>query len=366
MSTRTPVAACVWLLLWFGSGCASTEDDLRGIAELPPLDLAILVSGGAYFSGAGFTDGTFVELDDQGQPVAPDAQAEAIPFADIVEVLRKARVCQHLVADDDGNGRAELRRQLRQRTNDGSLAAYLQSARDQGFDLLLLIEELQDGPIDEQGTNSRWPVTFTTWILLGVGAFIPDRTFESRATLRVSLRELQTGRELHNMLLVPGPVDLTLPERTDWLGLLQSILVPPFWVGDDRATVIESVRENAQRRLLLTLARDLKSEVLRRRIYESGPASLALVRDGGGLRVTVQSRESLSVVQLHGGAFENRAEAVRDFERRLLMSRTIEGNIFHYSAAVPVLPADVGRFQVKVATLRGGVASATFTERSAR
>ena len=32
------------------AGCMSTTDELRGLAERPPLDRAVLVSGGAFFA----------------------------------------------------------------------------------------------------------------------------------------------------------------------------------------------------------------------------------------------------------------------------------------------------------------------------
>lgn len=363
-------ALAYWSLVLVVAGCAGT-DDLLGVAAKPPLDCAVLVSGGAFFAPIAGAAGTFLLSDEEaaaeGQvlaPVSPDAAAEAISFEVIVDVLQRGRVFQRVVADPDVQRRSELRKKLHDRDPSGGLREFLHQASEDGFDLLLLVEELRDGPIETQGTNNRWPVTFATWILLGVGALIPDRTFESRATLRVSLRELQTGRALHTILLDPGPVDLALTERTDLLGLLLSVVVPPFWVGDDREAVADSVRAITERRLLVRLARDLKSEVLRRQLGDAGAADIELVAGQTGPRVTISSRESLSGVRLLGPGFADDS-AVQAFERELLASRRIQGVRFLYEARLPSVQSDRA-FQVKVGTLRGGVSSATFTLESAR
>ncbi|HEB53529.1 MAG TPA: hypothetical protein ENI87_09775 [bacterium] len=352
--------ALLALLAALVAGCVSPRDDLLGLRSRPPLDRAVLVSGGAFLAATPTADGTFQSDED----LEAERDAEAIPFAAIVDVLDRAAVFQRVVADPDAERRARLGRQLRTRDDDAQLAAFLRQARDQGFDLLLVIEELQDGPIESLGTNDRWPVTFATWILLGVGALIPDHTFESRAALRVSLRELQTGRELDYLLLVPGRVELALTERTDLLGLLMSILVPPFWVPSDPATLRRSVRDTAERRLLLSMARDLKSEAMRRKLAELAAARIDLVGSPEGPEITVESRESLSAVALRAAGLGD-ATPWREFERELLRSGRIEGERFLYRALLPRI-ADGQPFQVRVATLRGGIASATFRLGSAR
>ena len=353
------LVACVAL-----AGCMSTTDELRGLAERPPLDRAVLVSGGAFFAPGSADLGTFRRPAADGVAAAEPRSDEAIPFASIVDTLARGQVFQRIVADDDPQRRRALRAQLDGRADDPAVAAFLQQARADGFDLLLLVEELQDGPIENQGTNGRWPVTFATWILLGVGAFIPDRTFESTAVLRVSFRELQTGREVDSLLLVPGPIDLALTERTDVLGLLLSIVVPPFWVGDDDDAVVGSIRDTTRRRLLVSLVRELKSEVRRRRLGEREAATIRYEAGAQGPAVVIESRESLSVVRLVAEQFEDDA-ARAAFARRLLASRTLDGGVFRYAAP---LPRDLrrGRFQVRVGTLRGGVASSTFRAEALR
>ncbi|MCB9876028.1 MAG: hypothetical protein H6835_00370 [Planctomycetes bacterium] len=333
------------------AACATTTDELGSIAELPPLDRAVLVTGGAFLAGPPGAAGTFHFDDATGAEVT-----EPIPFAAILAALQRGRVFRRLAADDDAEQRRGVVRSLAPGRAAGAGDAYLQQARDDGYDLLLVIEELQDGVVDRQGTNGRWPVTFVTWILLGVGALIPDRTFESRSSLRVSLRELQDGRVLHELLLVPGPVELALAERTDVWGLLMSVLVPPFWVGDDDRAVRRAVREHAERRLLLSLARELKSEAVRRHVDSEVAASITLQAGRPTPRVVVLTDEDLSVVALVGDGLG--AVAVRDFEQTLLASRLRDGERWRYEAALPA--GARGLVQVLVGTLRGGVASATF------
>ena len=336
------------------SGCVSTSDELAGLAARPRLDRAVLVSGGAFFAPAVAGTGTF----DTGS--AEDD--EAIAFGQIIDTLERGAAFQRVVADADVERRRTLRAALDGGPQDSAVRAFLREAREDGFDLLLLVEELQDGPIESQGTNGRWPVTFATWILLGVGAFIPDRTFESTAALRVSFRELQSGREVDSLLLVPGPVDLALTERTDVLGLLMSVVVPPFWVGDDEGAVARSIQETTRRRLLLSLVRELKSEARRRRLGEREAARIDFDREGGAARVVIESEESLSVARLICESLDE--AAADDFRARLLASRRLQAGRLRYEAALP--RAVRGMFQVRVATLRGGVASSTFRLGEAR
>lgn len=344
------------LVVVLAAGCASSGGELQGLAGQPPLDCAVLVTGGAYLTPTRASDGTFAE---PGAENGAATDGEAIPIANVIEVLERTGAFQRIALDPDAADRRRRRDALIARTPGDSLMAFLRQARADGFDLLLVVEELQDGPIEQQGTNSRWPVTFATWILLGVGMLIPDRTFESRAALRVTLRDLQTGRVLDDPLLTAGPIDLALTERGDFWGILTSIIVPPFWVGDDDESVRAAVRETTQRRLLLSLAQNLKSESVRQRLRERSPASLALVDTPAGRKIMVDSFESLSGARLRTDVALD-AVSVARFEEALLASVTIdEGPRYHYEAPLPP-EVDGRRLQVLVGTLRGGVASATF------
>lgn len=354
MSWRACLAPAVLLLL---SGCQSTADEVLGLAQTPPLDYAVLVTGGAFRVAAAGDHGTFTPPDG-----APSGDDEAIAMQAIVDLLRGGAVFQRVASQGSVAERRQRLAQLRAGATSVECQQFLQSARDDGYDLLLVVEELADGPIEAQGINGRWPVTLVTWLLLGLGMFIPDHTFESRATLRVTVRELQTGRVLHDPLLLGGPIDLSLIERGAFLGIVISILVPPFWVGDDDQTVLEVVREVVQRRLLVSLARDLKSDLVERRLRERSIASLESIDLPRGPGIAVDSRESLSVARLRpiSGTLDP-AVAAR-FERELLASMQRDGERFRYQA---LLPREVERdgVQVLVGTLRGSVSSATFAAR---
>lgn len=337
----------LWLL-WFAA-CATPQQELQGIAGERPVDAVVFVTGGAFLQPYSGGSGTF-----GGEE---SADGEGLPFASILDVLERGQVFQRLVVDADPARRRAVPRQLADRRAAVDLVTMLQDAREAGCDYLLVVEQLQDGPIEQLGTNGRWPVTFATWILLGVGALIPDRTFESRATLHVTLRDLQEGSVLHDTLLGAGLIDLALTERTDLLGLLTSVVVPPFWVGDDLAAVAAAVRASAERRFLLSLARDLKSESLRQRLRARSPAAVQLRRRDDRLEILVDARDGLAAVSLRASGLADDAQG--RFTERLLATQHKVGDRFHYAAELPPLPEGT-LFQVVVATVAGGVASATF------
>jgi hypothetical protein len=348
---------------WILAGCQSQATELSGIAESPPLDYAVLVTGGAFLAADASRAGTFVgKSAEVGEPASAGqenaSRDEPIAMASLLEVLTQGRVFRRVEADPNDAHRRAVRKTLQNGSFDASTQGFLQDARDRGFDMLLVVEELVDGPIEAQGINGRWPVTLVTWILLGVGMMIPDHTFESRATLRVTVRDLQTGRVLHDPLLVSGPIDLSLTERSDFVGLLTSILVPPFWVGDDPESVGVAVRDVVQRRLLLSLAHDLKSESVRQRLRERSAAAISLFEQDDGPHLVVESIESLSVVRLRvaAGAPAGVAEA---FERDLLGSMRRDGTRFRYEVPLPASLRNAD-LQVLIGTIRGDVASATF------
>lgn len=343
----------LWLVaLLFLTACQTAVLELQGLAEQPPLDCTVLVTGGAFRSSAGGV-GTFAPAPaDAGDRALP---AEAFALAEVLQVLAEGRVFQQAVGDPDAEARGRNRAPGAAAVDE--VAAALAVARAQGLDLVLVVEELRDGPIEALGVNGRWPVTFVSWILLGIGAVIPDHTFESRATLRVTLRDPYSGRVLADPVLVSGPVDLSLTERGSWWGLVQSLLIPPFWVASHPETVRQSMRAVVQRRLLVSLARELKSEAVRQRLQERRSASLTLVEAGSGWRVVVDCAEHLAVATLRApGMAPAQAE---EFERLLLASRETIGELHRYQAVLPMVSAGT-LVQVAVATLRGEVTSATF------
>jgi hypothetical protein len=344
------------VLLCIGA-CQSPSSELRGLAARPPLDYAVLVTGGAWLqpteaNGAGTfaTDGSA-----DGAAELP-SDTEPIAVAEVIGALQEGAVFRRIVGDEDAH-RARVRELLASRRAEPALLDFLQEARDRGFDMLLVVEGLQDNAIDAQGVNGRWPVTMLTWLLLGIGVFIPDHTFESGVTLRVTLRDLETGGVLADTISSAGPIDLSLMERGSALGLVSSILVPPFWVPDDEGRVTRAVRDYTQRRLLLSLARELKSEPFRQRLRAVAVAALSLPREGV---VAVDSREALSAVRIraHTGVSD---EAAAEFEQRLVASMRRQGDRYLYESALPdgIDPSRM-RVQVLVATVAGSVASATF------
>lgn len=361
---KSVVRCCALALLL--AACQTPAGELSGIAEQPPIDSAVFVTGGAFLLPDPASRGTFAPL--QAPAVARAAETahepgEPISIEAVAEVLRQGAVFQRVAVDADPVRRRRILERLRTGAADAEALRFFERVRDDGFDLLLVVEELQDGPIEVQGTNELWPLTFATWILLGVGALVPDQTFESRATLRVTVRELQNGRVLHDPLLVGGPIDLALVERTDLLGLLQSVVVPPFWVGDDRRAVAQSVRTVMERRLLLSLARDLKSASVRQRLIERAVVRLQLVGGDPGNRIAADSAETLSVAHLRAEP-PLPAGYSAAFERELLASRTWDGERFRYAAGLPPMPPG-SQVQVLVGTIRGGVTSATFRPQEA-
>lgn len=353
--------ACLVLLV--GAGCASPAGELLSLAELPPLDYAVLITGGAFVDdpplpASGPLQHTF----------APGPDGEAFPLARVVEALRQGAVFRRIGVDTDTAHRRAVLQGLPGEfgTADGDTKRFLQQARDDGYDLMLTVEWLKDGPVEVQGINGRWPLTLTTWFLLGVGMLIPDHTFESRATLRVTLRDLQTGRFVHEQNSVAGPVDLSLLERSNFLGFLTQIVVPPFWVQDDAGNVVEAVRGVTERRLQLSVARDLKSEPVRQRLRQKSYAAFDLQRRrGGGLQLRIEARESLAVLRLRQGDQAITGPAFEALQAALLASVQQQGDRLVYTAELQ-LPLAEEPLQVMVATIVGNVASATLDVQGSR
>lgn len=348
-SPPRPGAPALGLALAFAlAGCQTAGPELSGIAELPPLDYSVLVTGGAFLRPSpGTGTATF----------APgfEADSEPLPIEELLAVLRAGAVFHRVAADPDEEHRRAIQRAFAAGGVSPDLQRYLQRARDEGFDLLLVVEQVQDGEIEAQGINARWPVTLATWLLLGVGMFIPDHTFESRATLRVTLRDLQTGRVVHDPLLPAVLVDLSMVERTDFLGVVSSIVVPPFWVHDDVESVQRGVRETTVRRLLLSLVRDLKSEPVRVRLRERAIAAITLE----DRVLAIDAAENVAAVRLRPAGAPLPPAAAERFERTLLESLRGEGGRYRLRAELP-RELGPGPVQVLVGTITGNVTSGTF------
>ncbi len=347
---------CALFAIWCCTfqSCQTQASELRGLAERAPLDYSVLVTGGAWLQpAAAGVAGTFGDLAAGG-----DSPVEPLAIGEIVSALREGSVFRKVDVDLDAH-RIAVREQFGSRRSEPQLLEFLQGARDRGFDLLLVVEGLQDDAIESQGVNGRWPVTFLTWFLLGIGAFIPDHTFESGVTLRVTLRDLQTGAVLADSISSAGPIDLSLVERSSATGIFSSIVVPPFWVADDQERVMKEVREFTQRRLLIALARELKSEPMRLRLRRGAVAAISLTREGA---VVVESVEALREARLRRADGDGEA-GDEAFSRTLLGSMRRDGERYVYTAQ---LPPGLGAAQVLVATIAGNVASATIGGEEAR
>jgi hypothetical protein len=105
------------------------------------------------------------------------------------------------------------------------------------------------------------------------------------------------------------------------------------------------------------LARDLKSESLRQRLRARSPAAVQLRRRDDRLEILVDARDGLAAVSLRASGLADDAQG--RFTERLLATQHKVGDRFHYAAELPPLPEGT-LFQVVVATVAGGVASATF------
>ena len=337
-----PWAALLPLLL---AAACSSVGAVPDAATQPPLDAAVLVTGG-------FAAATEGQPGDDEPTFGKDMPTDLQP---VVDALQSAQVFRRIGLDP---GAATRGTAVPWQQPGPERERFLQQARDDGYDWLLVVEGLRDGPIESQGINGRWPIPPGTWFLVGPGFLIPDHGFESSAILRVSVRDLESGRVLHESLVNAGPVELSLVERSSALGLFTSILVPPFWVGDDEAKVQRSVRGITLQRLLQFVARELKSPTARQRLRDGSVAAIELVPDAGGPRLRVASRQALAVVRLRQEGVDSRDPGRLAFEQALLGSMTVQGGQYRYEAVLPASPA--GLLQVVVATIEGEVVSATF------
>jgi hypothetical protein len=232
----------------------------------------------------------------------------------------------------------------------------LMQARAAGHDYVLVLERLDDGPVEALGVNGQWPITLTTWLLVGLGALIPDHGYESRASLRASLRDVHGGDAVQELVIGASTVDLSLLERAGVWGWIQSILVPPFWVADDDQRVVQNVRAVVEQKLMVCLAQRLKSVDVADRLARSQPAAVNVERIPGGLELDVAARESISFLRLR---VDDRVPADADFDtfhRAFLASLTLDADTLRYRAVLPTAIRGA-RLQVLVQTITGRVGS---------
>lgn len=338
-------AAAAWLAV---AACRSpATTDLPGLAERAPLPCSVLVTGGAFVEPAPASD------DRPRSRTFADSGAEAIALADLGQVLRRGRVFVRAATDERD---LQDRRQIAAATAPSQLAAVLAEARAAGHDYLLVLERVDDGPIEPLGVNGQWPITLATWLLVGLGAVIPDHAYEPRASLRASLRDVHEGTTVQEFVVGPGAVELSLLERNGFWGWMQSIVVPPFWVGDDAARVVEQIRPVVQQRLLVGLAQRLKSVDVADRLARTQPATVHVAWSGGGLAFEILAQEPISFLRLRLDDVVLAGPEFDAFHHDLLASRVPDGAAQRYRAALPLL-TDGRRLQILVQTITGRVGS---------
>lgn len=341
-----------------------SRSDLADLARETPLPYSVLVTGGAFVETPqpnGEQTGeqwTFHRVLSEG--ASDDRPAEAFALDDVARTLREGRVFVRVELDDSP---PEFRRTLANQTQpfgteQPELLHFLADARDEGHDLLLVIEKVQDGPIQYRGVNGQWPITALTWLLVGLGVLIPDHSYESQASLHVALRDVVTGDTLDERILTGGPANLSLVQRTGFVGLLESIIVPPFWVGDTQADVQESIRGIASARLVVSLAHQLKSIDAQARLASQLPAKLTVTRENGVVRLTVTSRAALSEIALRVDGTPLPPEEIAAVRTALLQSGEVADDTWHYAVDLP--PRARGeRLQILVQTVAGRATSMT-------
>ena len=339
-------------------GCcrATPNADLPGLAERPPLPWSVLVTGGA------FVEPPTNLTDEPRARTFADTSGEALELEALVQVLARGRVFVRSQADAQSS---TARAGIATATQPGELQQVMNSARLAGHDYLLVIERVDDGPIETLGVNGQWPITLATWLLVGIGAVIPDHTYESRASLRASLRDAQDGHAVQELLIGTGTVDLSLLERTSVWGWVQSILIPPFWVGDDPPSVLAQVQPIARQRLMLGLAQRLKSVDVADRLVRNQPAAVDVQRVAGGLRLDLVAQEAISFLRLRLDDRALTGAAFDSFHRALLASRTPADRGLRYTAVLPFdEPGE--RLQVLIQTTSGRTGSVTVAMRGVR
>lgn len=358
---RVAAGFAVLSALLFGACSSTPYADIAGLAESPARPYSVLVTGGAFLkkslpaTSSGYGS-TYSLLPGEDEVVGLDM---------VVDVLQRGKVFARVEQDmrDSESRRNVVEPDLSSDDKSLEVRELLKIASKKGHDLLLVVEEFKDGFVERRGMNGQWPITGAVWLLVGLGMVIPDHTYASQASMRVTLRDVHTGRLIDDPVFSGGAVDLSLLERTDFLGILTSIVVPPFWVGDDPESVISSVRPVTTRQLLAQTARRMKSLDVKTDLDELMPAEIVVSRSVEGLLVKITSDDPLSEVawivdvdRERGGIKGDRQQA---FGRKLLATKQEREGSYHYEAVL-MSSLDGNFLQILVSTVAGGVASMTF------
>ncbi|MEE2888433.1 MAG: hypothetical protein VX951_13465 [Planctomycetota bacterium] len=312
------------------ASCTFTDvEGLQSLREKPALPYSVLITGGGFVQvpvspdAAGLMSRTFK---------TSDSRLEAFDLEQLRRTLDSGNV---FVANkaDSGPVADRLKVSGGPFLNDEALQSVLARARAGGHDFLLVVERIQDGPVELREINDRWPFTLAAW-LFGMGALIPDHTYESEARLQVSLRDAYSGRRVsaQQIIIEPGPIDLNMFERCGLLGFVQSVLWPPFFTSTDPDSIVESMELESASRMLISLVRRLKSAEVREQLYRSGTIMISARAVGGGWQISVDTQEPISAVALRFDGRELQSDATRGFEQALLSSGKEDGDQWEYRA----------------------------------
>ena len=359
---RLLLLSLVWLVGCAGSGAP----DPQRLALLPPLPYRIAIGGGAMLATEQRDpQGAEAWTDDEALRTYDGREIEPVSFEELVGLLRRGRLASQLVSlDMDDAGERERLAFGRNRPQVIERARL--AAERQGADLILVLEGLRDAPVIELGVNGRWPIATAAWLLIGLGMFIPDHTYESQVSLRATLRDVHTGAVLVDDILVsPGSVDLSLVERTTWVGIFTSILVPPPLVWSNPEDYASSVRYVTGDRIALRLLARLKRPETLAQLRRALPIGVELVPSRGDLELVVRSRQDLLSLAVEMG-LQRRAMPAGEQQALLQALRGSRapdpaGEGFVFRAPVPG-GAGAGLVRVVVATVAGERVSTTWRE----
>ncbi|MCB9917483.1 MAG: hypothetical protein H6832_03680 [Planctomycetes bacterium] len=311
------------------TSCTNTSArDANRLAQLPPLPFRLAVVGGAFLPP---------DERDQTPDSASDIEsvarlsirtfgpevAEPIPFDRVVEMLVRGRAATRVVRLSD---RTDEERQRLALGDAAALELARRASAEAEADLMLVIEGLRDGPVQSLGVTGQWPITTVAWLLAGIGLFVPDHRFESKAKLRASLVDVATGRALSaRLIVVPGTLDLSLVDRSDFVGILTSILVPPSLVGNDVEKVVRAVRDDGADRIVLGLLAKLKDPELLDALRTDAPMTVEARLDESFVEVAVRGEQEIQDVFVRtydsvGLPRDEDVEALRRFRQSLLES----------------------------------------------
>lgn len=362
---RLPLSVVLVLTL-LGQACENAVALSEAtLAAAPPLPYRIALVGGAFLPPSVRDDVGFVPEPTPGgrqiySRTYPTGVAEPISFETIRDLLVRGRAATTLLPGAAG----EEERERLAAAGAEELRAAREVAAGNGADLMLVIEGLEEGPVEMHGVTGQWPVTTVAWLLVGLGMFIPDHRFESKVRLIASLRDVHSDRVLVPIGVVPGTMDLALVSRARFLGILASLIVPPTLVANSVDKVVRVVRQDGDRRLLLRLLARLKDsetlEMIRARLPMRLTLRAVAKRTVEVELESVQEVQNLAIeiVQADGRLGPLAADPADAFRRSFVGSVRKSDNAWRYTSRLGGLDAGA-EVRVLVQSVAGQRVSST-------